>query len=196
LSGFETEAPLWAEKFDEKFTDIFSVEDSISEKVAQALMPRLSGEEIELLRKRETDNTEAYQCYLQGRFFWNKFTEDGFGRALELFNQAVHLDPEYALAYVGLADYFNWAAIFWIGPPREYFPQARAAALKALELDESLAEAYAAYAFTMLCYDVDISGAEHRFRIAIELNPNSALAHQWYANLLTAQGRFDEAIAE
>jgi len=189
-------APLWAEKFDEKFTDIFSVEDSISEKVAQALMPRLSGEEIELLRKRETDNTEAYQCYLQGRFFWNKFTEDGFGRALELFNQAVHLDPEYALAYVGLADYFNWAAIFGIGPPREYFPQARAAALKALELDESLAEAHAAYAFTMLCYDWDISGAEHRFRIAIELNPNSALAHQWYANLLTAQGRFDEAIAE
>lgn len=189
-------APLWAEKFDEKFTDIFTVEDSISEQVAQALMPRLTGEEIELLHKRETDNADAYQCYLKGRYFWNKFTDEGFARALELFKEAIRLDPNYALAYVGLADYLNWAAIFGIGAPRDYFPQAKAAALKALELDSTLEEAHAALAFTILCYDWDAKAAESRFKMALDQNPNYAPAHQWYSNLLTVQGRFEEAIAE
>jgi serine/threonine protein kinase/Tol biopolymer transport system component/tetratricopeptide (TPR) repeat protein len=189
-------APLWAEKFDEKFTDMFTVEDSISEQLAKALMLKVSGEEINLLRKRDTENPSAYQAYLRGRFFWNKFTEEGFARALDHFKDAITLDPGYALAYVGLADYLNWAAVYGMGAPRDLFPQAKAAALKALELDDTLAEAHAALAFTTLCYEWDARTAEQQFKLAIEINPNYSLAHQWYSNLLIAQGRFDEGIAE
>ncbi len=188
--------PLWAAKFDENYTDIFSVEDSVSEQVAQALIPRLSGEERELLLKHETDNAAAYQAYLKGRFFWNKFNDDGFDKALVQFREASRLDPDYALPYVGMADYYNWAAIYSIGSPGEYFPQAKAAAIKALQLDDSVAEAHAALAFTTLLCDWDWTGAETGFQRALELNPNYGPAHQWYSNLLAAQGRFSEAIRE
>ena len=189
-------APLWATKLDQSFTDIFTVEDSISEQVAQALMPRLTGEERELLQKRETDNAEAYQAYLKGRFFWNKFTDEAFAHALEHFREAIRLDPEFAPAYVGVADYFNWAAIYSVFSPTECYTQAKAAATKALELDDTLAEAHAALAFTTLCYDWNWPASERMFRRSLELNPNYAAAHQWYSNLLLATGRFDEAIAE
>lgn len=188
--------PLWAAKFDENFTDIFGVEDSISEQVAHALVPRLTGEERELLLKRETENADAYQAFLKGRYHWNRFTAEDFGKALEQFLEAVRLDPRYAQAYVGVADYYNWGAIFGNGPPHEYFPQAKAAAIKALELDDSLAEAHAALAFSTLCYDWDWNAAEAGFKRAIELNPNYAPAHQWYSNALAIQGRFREAISE
>ena len=189
-------SPMWAAQFDEKFTDIFTVEDSISGQVAEALMPRLSGEERELLSRRETDDPEAYQAYLKGRYHWSLFTEESFGRALEQFKEAIELDPQFALAHVGVADYYNWAAIYGMGSPRECFPKAKAAALRAIELDDSLAEAHAALGFTTVCYDWDPAAAELRFRRALELNPNSATAHHWYANLLAAQGRFDEAVRE
>jgi eukaryotic-like serine/threonine-protein kinase len=187
--------PLWAAKFDENYTDIFTVEDSISEQVANALVPRLSGEEREMLLKRETEDSNAYQAFLKGRYFWNRFTPEDFAKALEQFREAIRLDPNFAQAHVGIADYHNWAAIFGLGTPTENFFEAKAAAIKALELDESLAEAHAALAFTNLCYDWDWEGAEHRFKRSLELNPNYAPAHQWYSNLLAAQGRFDEAIA-
>ncbi|MGH9971980.1 MAG: protein kinase domain-containing protein [Pyrinomonadaceae bacterium] len=188
--------PLWAAKFDENYTDIFTVEDSISEQVANALVPRLTGEEREALLHRETESSDAYQAFLKGRYFWNRFTPEDFAKALEQFREAIRIDPEYAQAYVGIADYYNWTAIFGIGAPDDNFPQAKEAAIRALELDESLAEAHAALAFTNLCYDLDWQGAEQRFRRALELNPNYGPAHQWYSNLLAAQGRFDEAIAE
>jgi serine/threonine protein kinase/Tol biopolymer transport system component/tetratricopeptide (TPR) repeat protein len=188
--------PMWATKLDENFTDIFTVEDSISEQVAQALIPRLTGEERELLLKRDTENPEAYEAYLKGRYFWNKFTNEYFEKAHDHFKEAIELDPDYALAYVGVADYFNWAAILGLAAPRECFPQAKAAALKALEIDDSLAEAHAALAFTILCYDWDWNEAEKGFKRALDINPNYGLAHQWYSNLLAAQCRFNEAIAE
>ena len=140
--------PLWAAKFDENYTDLFSVEDSISEQVANALVPRLTGEEREVLLRRETENSDAYRAFLKGRYFWNRFTPDDFAKALEQFNEAIRLDPEYAQAHVGIADYYNWAAIFGIGAPAENFSQAKAAAIRALDLDDSLAEAHAALAFT------------------------------------------------
>jgi len=189
-------APLWATKFDENFTDIFAVEDSISQQVADALVPRLTGEERQLLLRHETEKADAYQAFLKGRFFWNRFTPEDFAKALEQFREAIRLDPNYAQAYVGVADYFNWAAIFGLDNPTDCFSQAKAAAIKALELDEQLAEAHAALAFTNLCYDWDWEGAEHRFRRSLELNPNYGPAHQWYSNLLAAQGRFSEAIDE
>ena len=188
--------PLWATKLDENFTDIFTVEDSISEQVAQALVPRMTGEELEMLHRRETDNADAYQAYLRGRYFWNKFTDEGFERAYESFREAIRLDPDYALAYVGIADYFNWSAIYGLGAPVNCFPQAMTAAKTALELDEELADAHAALGFSILCYEWDGAAAEQRFKRALELNPNSASAHHWYSNLLAAQGRFPEAIKE
>jgi serine/threonine protein kinase/Tol biopolymer transport system component/tetratricopeptide (TPR) repeat protein len=188
--------PVWAAKFDENYTDIFAVEDSISEQVAHALVPQLSGEERELLLRRETENASAYQAYLKGRYLWNRFTPDDFVKAAEQFREAIALDPNYAQAHVGIADYYNWAAIFGLGSPDDNFPHAKAAAIRALEIDEKSAEAHAALAFTNLCYDFDWFGAEQRFRRSIELNNNYGPAHQWYSNLLAAQGRFDEAFAE
>ncbi|HKZ79410.1 MAG TPA: protein kinase [Pyrinomonadaceae bacterium] len=189
-------APLWATKLDENFTDIFAVEDSISQQVADALVPRLTGEERQLLLRHETEKADAYQAFLKGRFFWNRFTPEDFARAVEQFREAIRLDPNYAQAYVGVADYYNWAAIFGLDNPTECFSQSKAAAIRALELDEQLAEAHAALAFTNLCYDWDWEASEHRFRRSLELNPNYGNAHQWYSNLLAAQGRFAEAIAE
>lgn len=188
--------PVWAAKFDENYTDIFSVEDSISEQVAQALVPHLSGEEREMLLRRETENASAYQAFLKGRYLWTRFTPEDFMRAAEQFREAIRLDPNYAQAHVGIADYYNWAAIFGLGSPNDNFPKAKAAAIRALEIDESLAEAHAALAFTNLCYEWDWFGAEQRFRRAIELNSNYGPAHQWYSNLLASQGRFAEAISE
>jgi eukaryotic-like serine/threonine-protein kinase len=188
--------PLWATKFDENCSDIFAVEDSISEQVAQALMPRLTGEELELLHKRETENANAYQAYLKGRYYWNKFSDEGFEKALEQFREAIRLDPDYAQAYVGIADYYNWVAIYGLRAPKDCFPQAKEAATVALELDDTLADAHAALGFTTLCYEWNGAAAELSFKRALELNPHSAPAHHWYSNLLAAQGRFDEAAAE
>ncbi|HEY0003548.1 MAG TPA: protein kinase [Pyrinomonadaceae bacterium] len=188
-------APVWASKFDENFTDIFTVEDSISEQVAQSLIPRLTGEELEVLHKRETDDAGAYDAYLRGRFFWNKFSDEGLEKALEHFREAIGIDPDYAMAYVGIADYYNWSAIYGLRAPKDSFPQAKAAAKRALELNDSLGEAYAALAFSTMCFDWDWTTAEQYFMRSLELNSNYAPTHQWYSNLLTAQGRFDEGIA-
>src|SRR5262249_36569051 len=123
-------------------------------------------------------------------------TDQDFGKALELLKEAIRLDPEYAMAYVGLADWFNWSAIYGMGSPRDFFSQAREAAKNAIELDDTLADAHAALGFTVLCYDWDWAGAERIFKRAFELNPNSDSAHHWYSCLLASEGRFDEAIAE
>jgi serine/threonine protein kinase/Tol biopolymer transport system component/tetratricopeptide (TPR) repeat protein len=189
-------APFWATKFDEDFTDIFTVEDSISSQVAEALVPRLTGEEREALTKRETENATAYQAYLKGRFHWSKFTDESLGLALEFFKEAARLDPNYAMAHVGIADYYVWAGVFHRLAPRDCYPKAKVAARKALQIDETLAEAHAVLAFATLCYDYDLSRAEELFRRSIKLNANYANAHQWYSNLLTASGRFNEGERE
>jgi TolB-like protein/Tfp pilus assembly protein PilF len=188
-------APLWADKFDEQFTDIFEVEDSISEQVTKALTLRLTREEKERLVKHHTENTEAYQAYLRGRFFWNKRTPEGFKKAIEYFQQAIDIDPNYALAYCGLSDCYTLACIYNVLSPKEYLSKAEKAALKALQLDDTLAEAYVSLGFYRLQV-WDWAGAEREYRRAIELNFNYAVAHQRYATYLRIKGNLDEAKIE
>jgi TolB-like protein/DNA-binding winged helix-turn-helix (wHTH) protein/Flp pilus assembly protein TadD len=188
---------LWADKFDESFTDIFKVEDSISAKVAEALALKLSGEEQRRLAKRYTDNTEAYQLYLKGRYFWNKRTEDGFNRGIAQFKQAVERDPNYALAYAGLADSYIGLTFYGFDAPNETMPRAKEAAMNALAIDHTLAEAHASLAHVLMNYDWNWPEAEREFKLSIELNPDYATAHQWYAiHYLTATGRPEEALQE
>jgi DNA-binding winged helix-turn-helix (wHTH) protein/TolB-like protein/TPR repeat protein len=189
-------APLWANQFDEKFTDIFSVEDAISQRVAGALALRLSGAEQAQLTKRYTGNSEAYQLYLEGRYFWNKRTTEDIGKAIKYFEQAAALDSHYALAYSGLADCYNMMGYWNLAPPREAFPKAKEAAIKALEIDDSLAEAHASLAYAELEFDWDTARAESGYQRAIELNPNYETAHQWYAEYFLVRGRFDDADEE
>ncbi|HJQ22627.1 MAG TPA: tetratricopeptide repeat protein [Blastocatellia bacterium] len=188
---------LWADRFDERFTDIFAVEDSISEKVAAALAVQLTGDERRRLTKRYTEDPEAYQLYLKGRYFWNKRIKGGFKKAIDYFNRAVALDPDYALAYAGLADCYAVLSWYSLMAPALAFSKARTAALRALEIDDTLAEAHTALAAVKQCYEWDWPAAEREFRRAIELNPGYATAHHWYAiNHLTAMGRHEEAIRE
>ncbi|MBD0324791.1 MAG: hypothetical protein ICV68_00070 [Pyrinomonadaceae bacterium] len=196
LVSVQDGAPLWAAKFDEKWTDIFTVQDSISEQVTRALMLRLSGAERRQLTKRETTNTDAYQAYLRGRFYWNKFTEESFQRAIASFMEAIRIDPEYALAYAGLADLYNWLGVLCVLPPDDTWGRGRKMGARAVALDDSLAEAHAALGFSRLCYDRDWAGGEREKKRAIELNPHYATAHQWYCFQLAAEGRFAEAIHE
>jgi len=188
--------PLWSEKFDEQFTNIFAVQDSISEQVARALALKLSRAEREQLTKRHTGNTEAFQLYLKGRYFWNKRSAEGLQKASEYFQRAIARDPGYALAYAGLADCYNLLSYHSSLSPKESFPKAKAAAARALELDESLAEAHTSLALATMCFDWDWTSAEREYKRALELNPNYATAHQWYAELLAAMGRQPEARAE
>jgi DNA-binding winged helix-turn-helix (wHTH) protein/TolB-like protein len=187
---------LWAEAFDESFKDIFAVQDSISERVAGALALKLTGEERERLAKRHTKNSEAYQLYLRGRYFWNRGTEEGLRKAIEHFLQALEKDPDYALAYTGLADSYALLGVYGLIPMRESHPKAREAATRALEFDEKLGEAHASLAAVLIDYYWDWAGAERHLERALELNPNYATAHSMYANYLKAFGRFGEAIEE
>jgi DNA-binding winged helix-turn-helix (wHTH) protein/TolB-like protein/Tfp pilus assembly protein PilF len=186
---------LWAGQFDEKFTDVFTVQDLISEKVAAALKLRLTGEEQRRLTKHHTENAEAYQLYLNGRFYWEKRTPEALNRAIEYFGEAIERDPNYALAHAGLADAYALLGVFHL-PPKEAFPKAREAALNALRIDGRLAEAHAALGHIKVQYEYDWAGAEKEYQRALELNPNYANAHHFYALYLAMMGRFDEGLAE
>jgi DNA-binding winged helix-turn-helix (wHTH) protein/TolB-like protein/Tfp pilus assembly protein PilF len=190
-------SPIWSDHYDEYFTDIFTAQDSVSEKIAKALALELTGAERVQLAKRYTENPEAYQAYVKGRYFMDKRTEEGFHKAIEYFQQAIEKDPEYALAYAGLADCHHFLCGYGLLPPKETYPKAKAAAMKALEIDDQLAEAHTALAVARARYDWDWAGAERDFKRALELNPGYAEAHQWYAvfSLVIAE-RFDDAIAE
>ncbi|MGI9113963.1 MAG: hypothetical protein DLM52_06630 [Chthoniobacterales bacterium] len=189
-------ASLWANTFDEKFTDVFSVQDSISQKVADALNLRLSGEEQQRLTKRYTNNLSAYQLYLTGRYQWSKLTPPDIRKSIESFQQAIAADPKYALAYFGLAEANRSLSINANIPSKECLPQAKAAAEKALEIDPLLAEAHASLSFCLIWYQWDWAGGEKEARRAIALNSNSAHAHFALAHLLSDIGRHDEALAE
>ncbi|HJQ25430.1 MAG TPA: winged helix-turn-helix domain-containing protein [Blastocatellia bacterium] len=188
-------AAIWAETFDEPFTSIFAVQDSISERVAEALSLRLTGADRERLTRRYTENAEAYQLYLQGRYYWNRRTPDGYRRAIEYFEQAIHRDPNDAPAYAGLADCY--ALLSWSNaPPVQLMPKAREAAQKALAIDDRLVEARTSLAYIKAWYEWDWPAAETAFKQAIEINPNYATTHQWYALYLCVVGRLDEAARE
>lgn len=187
---------LWAGTFDEKMTDVFAVQDAISQKVADALSLQLSGEEKERLTRRQTDNLEAYQLYLTGRYHWAKLTPPDIRKAIGFFQKAIELDPKYALAYFGFAEANRSLAINADVPSKDCLPQAKAAAIKALEIDDSLAEAHASLSFSLIWYDWDWDTGAREAKRAIALNPNSAHSHFALAHVLSDEGRHDQALVE
>ncbi|HEX8723639.1 MAG TPA: tetratricopeptide repeat protein [Pyrinomonadaceae bacterium] len=189
-------APLWAEKFDGRSDDIFRIQDDISEHVASALTLRLSGDERTRARKHYTENAEAYQAYLRGRYFWNKRTPEGFEKGAEYFRRAVELDPAYALAHAGLADCYMRLGEPGLEGERGEVARAEESVGRALELDDTLAEAHATSGFIKFRFEWDFGAAGREYRRAIELDPAYAEAHQWYAFLLLSEGRRAEADAE
>src|SRR5256886_15539801 len=192
-----TDAHLWADTYDRKLTDIFAVETEIAKTVADVLQAKLTGSEQHVIAARPTANAEAHQLYLKGRFFWNKRTGSDLKKSIDYFQQAIAADPNYALAYAGVADGYVWLPAYTAGTPQDCYPKAMAAAKKALELDDTLAEAHTTLAIAIWLYTFDSSQAIREFQRAIELNPNYAIAHQQYGNItLSALGRFDDAIAE
>jgi TolB-like protein/Tfp pilus assembly protein PilF len=187
---------LWADKLDYGYTDVFTYEDFISEHVAKALKVELSGDQIDRLTKRHTINSAAYWAYLKGRAHLGKRTPEGFRKAKEYFLYASEADPNYALAYSGLADCYTLLNYYGAMPATAGSAKAKAAALKAVEADEALSETHASMALTRFWYDWDWLGAEIEFERAIELNPAYATARQWYCWYLAAMGRHDDSIAE
>jgi tetratricopeptide (TPR) repeat protein len=178
-------------------TDIFAIQEEIAREISEKLRFKLTGAEQKQLAKRHTDNAEAYRLYLKGRYNWNKRTPEGFKQGIEYFKSAIDLDSGYALAYAGLADSYNMLGNYSELVPRDAFPRAKTAAIKALRIDETLAEARASLAYAINGYDWDWKGAALEFKRAIELKPNYATAHYWYAiTNLAALGQLDEATAE
>ena len=186
----------WAGQFDEKFTDVLALEDAISAHVAEAIVPRLTTDEKLKLAKRGTDDPLAHEAYLRGRSYWNKFTEDGFAKAIVCYHQAIAIDPDYAVAHAAVAEYYNWLGIYSVLPSNECSVAAYEAASTAVAIDPLLAEAHCALGQAKLCRDFAWDGAERQLFRAIELNPNYAPARTWYAFQLAMEGRFTEASRE
>jgi TolB-like protein/Tfp pilus assembly protein PilF len=189
---------LWGNQYHRDASDVFAIHEEISSEISTELRLKLTGAERERLKKRYTENTKAFHFYLKGRHHLNKRTASGIGKAIEHFREAIELDPTYALAYAGLADSYTLlgSAAYDSPRPLEMMPKAKAAAVKALEIDETLAEAHTSLAFIKFRLDWDWVGAEKEFARAIELNPGSATSHHWYALYLTAMDRQAEAIHE
>ena len=189
-------AQLWADTLDTKFTDVFALEDSLSEMAAQAIRLKLTGEENRKFTRRPTENPAAYEAYMKGRYFWNKRTETGLKKGLDYFREAIKLDPSFAEAYVGVADSFATLGLYSVLPPKEAFPAARDAGSRALQMDDSLAAAHATLAFIQFYYEWNPTTSGIEFRRALAENPHYAMAHSWYAESLAAAGQYPRAIAE
>jgi serine/threonine-protein kinase len=189
-------AQLWGQRYVRKMQDILALEDEMAQQIFEALQVRLTEEEQQRLARRYTESVEAYHLYLQGRYAWNRRSADTLGRAIGFFQQAIEKDPGYALAYSGLADCYSTFGNFGLTPPAEAFPRAKAAARKALEIDDQLAEPYASWAVAASLYDWDWEGAERSFRRSIALDRDYEIAHHWFSVHLCARGRMEEAIAE
>jgi tetratricopeptide (TPR) repeat protein len=190
---------LWADQYVRQRADILRLEDEIARKISSTLRLRLTGEQQEHLASRPTADHEAYHLYLKGRYLWNRRNDASLKKAVEFFERAVTRDPHYALAYVGLADSYALLACqvdYGALDPQEAYPKATAAARKALEFDEGLAEAHASLGNVLASYHWDWTAAEQEFRRAIELNPRCATAHHWYAEMLCYVKRLDEAFGE
>lgn len=187
---------MWGAKYNRSMKDIFAIQEKIAEEISEKLRLRLTQEERQRMHRRHTENARAYQLYLKGRFHWNKRTAESLKKSLAYFEQAIEEDPCYALAYAGLADCYCILSNYGARPPREAFQRAKASALRALEIDPSLAEARASMAFTHFWHGWDWAAAEKEFLRAIDLNPGYATAHHWYGLYLTARGRWVEAERE
>jgi tetratricopeptide (TPR) repeat protein len=188
---------LWGEQYSRKLADIASVQQEIASAISANLRLRLTSEDKTRLAKSSATNPEAYQLYLKGRYVANQSTMDGLNKSIEYFQQAIAKDPGYAMAYVGLADSYNWlgGGLNYLSPS-ETLPKAKTAAMKALELDDTLGEAHAALAYAEWFYDRDWPTAEREFKVAIKLNPNSAVSHHRYSECLLTRSRFEEGISE
>jgi tetratricopeptide (TPR) repeat protein len=190
------ESQVWGEHFNRKLSDVFSVQEEIASEIAKRLVPSLSGQDKRRLTRRDTENPDAYRSYLKGRFYWNKRNEEALKKGIEYFEKAQKEDPGYALAYVGLADSYNVLGFWSHLSPKEAFPKAKAAATKALQIDDGLAEAHASLGYVADYFEWDWAAAERAFRRAIALKPGYATAHHFYSvHLLTLQ-RWDEALRE
>lgn len=187
---------IWGQKYSRKPSDIFALQEKIAKEIAKALRMKLTSQEEKGLARSYTASEKAYQDYLKGRYWWNKRTEDGANRSIEFFEQAIKKDSDYALAYCGLADWHSLQAEYGFRTPKEGFSKAKEAALKALEIDNSLAEAHVSLGFIKADYDWDWAGAETEFQRAIALNPNYATAHFWHGFALWKMGHLEESIEE
>jgi len=187
---------LWGEQYERKISELLITQREIANEIVGRLKLKLSGEGEQKLAKKYTDSSEAYQLYLKGRYHWNKRTIEEFQKAVEFFKQAIEKDPNYALAYSGLADTYSLFEAYGDFQAREYMPKAKQAALKALELDPDLAEAHASVGKAIFYWDYDWAGAEKEYQRAIQLDPKYATAHHWYGELLSLSGRHDEAIIQ
>ena len=197
LTDVGRDSQLWGESYSKKLADIQGIQEEISKSIAENLRIELSGKEQRQIAKKDTQNPEAYQLYLRGRYYWNQRSPEGVKKGLDYFEQAIQKDPGYALAYAGVADSYAVGGGSYLKlSSKESRPKARAAALKALELDDSLAESQTNLADTYLYYDWDFAKSDQEFQKAIALNPNYPTAHQWYSECLYVTGRFDESIAE
>jgi TolB-like protein/Flp pilus assembly protein TadD len=187
---------IWGAQYDRKASDLLAVQRDIARDITGNLRLKLSGADEQKLTKNYTANPEAYQLYLKGRFYWNKRTGEALKKSVEYFNQAIEKDPSYAQAYAGLADAYALMPVYSAGSPQEFLPKAKAAAMKALEIDDALAEAHASLSLTRWSYDRNFAESCKELQRAIELSPNYATAHHWYGENLGDLGRFDEGIAE
>jgi eukaryotic-like serine/threonine-protein kinase len=186
---------LWGEHYRRPAADIFAVQEEIGREIARTLLPRLTGAQRRQLARRYTEHPEAYRCYLRGRYHWNKRSAEALRKGIECFQQAIDLEPKYALAYTGMADSSMMLGLYGLIPPAESFPRAQAAARRALEIDPDLAEAHASLSTSILLYDWDWPRAEASAHRALELNPDYAAAHSWYGLALAMIGRWDRAFA-
>jgi TolB-like protein/Tfp pilus assembly protein PilF len=196
LVDAQTENVIWSEQYNRRQTDLVSLQSEIARDVASKLKSKLSGADVAKVEKNYTANAEAYQLYLKGKFYWNKRTGESLKQAVEFYNQAIEKDPNYALAYSGLAETYVLFSSYDVAPATDSMPQAKAAALRALAIDESLAEAHTALGFYLSFYEWDRDGSEREYRRAIELKPNYATAHHWFGADLSNVKRFDESLVE
>lgn len=196
LIGAVPERHLWANSYDRALSDVLMLTSDVARAIAGEIKVKLTPQEEARLTRAHSVNPAAHQAYLRGRYFWNKGTEEGSNKAIEYFNEAIEQDPGYAMAWGALAESYAQLAEFLVLPPKETFPRAEAAAAKALELDDAVAEAHAALGVVRLEYNYDWPAAERELRRAIELNPSHPTAHQFYSWYLGAVLRIDEGIAE
>src|SRR4029453_6616406 len=185
---------LWSETYRGTMEDIFDIQEKVAAEIVQALQLRLSPDEKQVLKKRFTENTGAYQLYLQGRFFWNRRSEEALKTAIRYFEQAIERDPNYALAWAGIADSYSLLGEYGNIPRKELYPKAEAAVHKALEIDDQLAEVHTSLASLLMLSKWDWANSKREFKLALELNPNYATAHHWYSFWFLNMGRLEESV--
>jgi TolB-like protein/tRNA A-37 threonylcarbamoyl transferase component Bud32/Tfp pilus assembly protein PilF len=187
---------LWSERYDREMDDIFAIQDEITAAIVGQLKVELIGKQKETIVKRYTEDLEAYNLYLKGIYYWNKLTPDGFVRSIECLKKAIEKDPDYALAYAGMADSYWWSSFWGNLPPRHTYPRAREAATRAIEIDDTLGEAHASLAAVHTFYDWDWEAAEREFKRAIELSPDSSYTRVYYSFYLNLMRRYEEAVIQ